>query len=156
MDSLQSSVNILKVATRGRVAQLGERIVRNDEVAGSIPVSSTKFFPNPVIWIAQFAACYYLLVRVWDRMFSLVLVMVSILTGCKSEQPTVDAWYDSEMRDSRWTVVHNPSRFLRRVGSYNRTPPTFLSSILFAPLFPRPFSFLSLRSSPHIVPFMRQ
>jgi hypothetical protein len=29
--------------TRGRVAQLGERIVRNDEVAGSTPVSSTKF-----------------------------------------------------------------------------------------------------------------
>jgi len=27
----------------GRVAQLGERIVRNDEVAGSTPVSSTKF-----------------------------------------------------------------------------------------------------------------
>jgi hypothetical protein len=28
---------------RGRVAQLGERVVRNDEVAGSIPVTSTKF-----------------------------------------------------------------------------------------------------------------
>ena len=27
----------------GRVAQLGERVVRNDEVAGSIPVTSTKF-----------------------------------------------------------------------------------------------------------------
>jgi hypothetical protein len=28
----------------GRVAQLGERIVRNDEVAGSTPVSSTIVF----------------------------------------------------------------------------------------------------------------
>ena len=28
---------------RGRVAQLGERIVRNDEVVGSIPTTSTKF-----------------------------------------------------------------------------------------------------------------
>src|SRR5262249_37308173 len=28
---------------RGRVAQLGERLVRNEEVAGSIPVSSTNF-----------------------------------------------------------------------------------------------------------------
>ena len=28
---------------RGGVAQLGERIVRNDEVAGSIPVTSTNF-----------------------------------------------------------------------------------------------------------------
>src|SRR5258708_8908633 len=37
------SAKIPYVATRGRVAQLGERIVRNDEVAGSIPVSSTKF-----------------------------------------------------------------------------------------------------------------
>lgn len=27
----------------GAVAQMGERVVRNDEVAGSIPVSSTKF-----------------------------------------------------------------------------------------------------------------
>ena len=27
----------------GRVAQLGERLVRNEEVAGSIPVSSTIF-----------------------------------------------------------------------------------------------------------------
>ena len=29
---------------RGAIAQLGERIVRNDEVVGSIPTSSTKFF----------------------------------------------------------------------------------------------------------------
>jgi hypothetical protein len=29
--------------SRGAVAQLGERIVRNDEVAGSIPASSTKY-----------------------------------------------------------------------------------------------------------------
>jgi hypothetical protein len=28
----------------GAIAQLGERIVRNDEVVGSIPTSSTKFF----------------------------------------------------------------------------------------------------------------
>ena len=29
--------------SRGAIAQLGERIVRNDEVVGSIPTSSTKF-----------------------------------------------------------------------------------------------------------------
>ena len=29
---------------RGAIAQLGERIVRNDEVVGSIPTSSTNFF----------------------------------------------------------------------------------------------------------------
>ena len=28
--------------TKGAIAQLGERIVRNDEVVGSIPTSSTK------------------------------------------------------------------------------------------------------------------
>ncbi len=28
--------------TRGAIAQLGERIVRNDEVVGSIPTSSTQ------------------------------------------------------------------------------------------------------------------
>jgi hypothetical protein len=33
----------IHVAARGRVAQLGERLVRNEEVAGSIPVSSTNF-----------------------------------------------------------------------------------------------------------------
>src|SRR5260221_1072926 len=102
--------------TSPNTLRAGERPGPNREGRRFDPGLAAKFFPNPVIWIAQFAACYYLLVRVWDRMFSLVLVMVSILTGCKSEQPTVDAWYDSEMRDSRWTVVHNPSRFLRRVG----------------------------------------
>src|SRR5215475_4865133 len=30
------------VPARGAIAQLGERIVRNDEVVGSIPTSSTK------------------------------------------------------------------------------------------------------------------
>ena len=29
--------------SRGAIAQLGERIVRNDEVVGSIPTSSTMF-----------------------------------------------------------------------------------------------------------------
>ena len=32
----------LPIAHRGAIAQLGERIVRNDEVVGSIPTSSTK------------------------------------------------------------------------------------------------------------------
>ena len=31
------------VRPRGAIAQLGERIVRNDEVVGSIPTSSTMF-----------------------------------------------------------------------------------------------------------------
>ena len=35
----------IKIPARGAIAQLGERIVRNDEVAGSIPVTSTKFKP---------------------------------------------------------------------------------------------------------------
>ena len=29
-------------STRGAIAQLGERVVRNDEAVGSIPTSSTK------------------------------------------------------------------------------------------------------------------
>ena len=32
----------------GAVAQLGERVVRNDEVSGSIPLSSTIGFPSAV------------------------------------------------------------------------------------------------------------
>ncbi len=35
---------LLSTLRRGAVAQLGERIVRNDEVVGSIPTSSTKNF----------------------------------------------------------------------------------------------------------------
>ena len=34
-------ISLPAAADDGRVAQLGERIVRNDEVAGSIPVAST-------------------------------------------------------------------------------------------------------------------
>ena len=31
----------------GAIAQLGERVVRNDEVGGSIPPGSTKFLATP-------------------------------------------------------------------------------------------------------------
>ncbi len=37
------SEGILYNSNNGRVAQLGERLVRNEEVAGSIPVTSTTF-----------------------------------------------------------------------------------------------------------------
>jgi hypothetical protein len=33
---------LVSFLARGAIAQLGERIVRNDEVVGSIPTSSTK------------------------------------------------------------------------------------------------------------------
>ena len=39
-------VPVLSSHVFGAIAQLGERIVRNDEVVGSIPTSSTK--PNPL------------------------------------------------------------------------------------------------------------
>ncbi len=32
----------VKFAGKGAVAQLGERVVRNDEVVGSIPIGSTR------------------------------------------------------------------------------------------------------------------
>jgi len=42
--------NTVKIGSQnppnGAIAQLGERIVRNDEVVGSIPTSSTKPFNN--------------------------------------------------------------------------------------------------------------
>ena len=50
--SHQASAKIL-IAARGRVAQLGERLVRNEEAGGSNPLSSTNIFsklnnlPNP-------------------------------------------------------------------------------------------------------------
>ena len=33
--------------TRGAVAQMGERLVRNEEVRGSIPLGSTTRFTDP-------------------------------------------------------------------------------------------------------------
>jgi hypothetical protein len=33
------------IPARGAIAQLGERVVRNDEAVGSSPTSSTKYFP---------------------------------------------------------------------------------------------------------------
>jgi hypothetical protein len=36
----------VKLNANGAVAQLGERVVRNDEVVGSIPISSTNFACN--------------------------------------------------------------------------------------------------------------
>ena len=44
-DALAASLSTDKIeipAERGAIAQLGERIVRNDEVVGSSPTSSTK------------------------------------------------------------------------------------------------------------------
>src|SRR5208282_605382 len=53
MDMWPRQANTDKIAgllrsfrTRGAIAQLGERIVRNDEVVGSSPTSSTKFWLN--------------------------------------------------------------------------------------------------------------
>ena len=37
----------------GAVAQLGERVVRNDEVRGSIPRSSTKRYDRQNRWIVR-------------------------------------------------------------------------------------------------------
>ena len=39
-----ASVWSARMLPSGAIAQLGERIVRNDEVVGSIPTSSTKVF----------------------------------------------------------------------------------------------------------------
>ena len=40
---LVKSKKVTRPALYGAIAQLGERIVRNDEVVGSIPTSSTMF-----------------------------------------------------------------------------------------------------------------
>ena len=44
--------NDLPTSEDGRVAQLGERVVRNDEVAGSNPVTSTNFYFSTVLVLA--------------------------------------------------------------------------------------------------------
>ena len=45
LETFSTSVNIVGLLW-GRVAQLGERVVRNDEAAGSIPATSTIFCPQ--------------------------------------------------------------------------------------------------------------
>ena len=44
-------IKVVLFTARGAIAQLGERIVRNDEVVGSIPTSSTMSNPFPVACI---------------------------------------------------------------------------------------------------------
>ena len=39
-----------KAARNGAIAQLGERVVRNDEVGGSIPPGSTTLRPSGYAW----------------------------------------------------------------------------------------------------------
>ncbi len=52
------SCNIL-ASTNGPLAQLGERLVRNQEVGGSIPPRSTKPFNNlPGRSLGESAVCY--------------------------------------------------------------------------------------------------
>lgn len=43
---------------RGAVAQLVERLVRNEEVRGSIPLSSTTIFPNIMVMSSQLLNCW--------------------------------------------------------------------------------------------------
>jgi hypothetical protein len=38
--------SLIKWKSRGAVAQLGERLVRNEEASGSIPLSSTNKLPE--------------------------------------------------------------------------------------------------------------
>ena len=40
--------NVKRYRKSGAVAQLGERVVRNDEVGGSNPPSSTSFSSDPI------------------------------------------------------------------------------------------------------------
>ena len=47
---------------RGAIAQLGERVVRNDEAVGSIPTSSTNFNP-----IARSSECFLISVARHNR-----------------------------------------------------------------------------------------
>lgn len=73
---------------------------------GSSPHALYAASASFVGWLALIVTCYYLPVRHWYKTLPLIPVMVSILGGCKSEQPSVDAWYVLDMRDSHWTVVH--------------------------------------------------
>src|SRR5689334_16398008 len=41
---------LLEAAAEGAIAQLGERVVRNDEVGGSIPPGSTTLRPSGYAW----------------------------------------------------------------------------------------------------------
>ena len=51
-----SGVNCRTAACAWAVAQLGERVVRNDEVSGSIPLSSTIGSPSAVGRLVRFNA----------------------------------------------------------------------------------------------------
>jgi hypothetical protein len=44
------SAALTRAARDGAIAQLGERVVRNDEVGGSIPPGSTTLRPSGFAW----------------------------------------------------------------------------------------------------------
>ena len=45
-----SAASSYEAAAEGAIAQLGERVVRNDEVGGSIPPGSTTLRPSGFAW----------------------------------------------------------------------------------------------------------
>src|SRR5207237_6425625 len=77
--SLQSNDKISSSTPSGAIAQLGERIVRNDEVVGSIPTSSTntpKPLPEPLDHRLSFVLASHLahVKAMFKRAFQVLLV----------------------------------------------------------------------------------
>ncbi len=50
------SAAFTRAASKGAIAQLGERVVRNDEVGGSIPPGSTTLRPSGYAWRSHIRA----------------------------------------------------------------------------------------------------
>jgi hypothetical protein len=62
-------------------------------------------FRDPVFWRARLRATIRSL-RCWNKLVSLVPVMVSMLAGCQTQRAARGCVYVVDMRDSRWTLVH--------------------------------------------------
>ena len=68
----------------GAVAQLGERVVRNDEVVGSIPISSTKLkgpFSGPFNLVELIGTRTMVIVRSTDRIPKKVFFLLLIISN---------------------------------------------------------------------------
>jgi hypothetical protein len=55
----------------GALAQLVERLVRNEKVRGSTPLSSTKTFLLPILYLARFISCPHSFISVERRVILL-------------------------------------------------------------------------------------
>jgi hypothetical protein len=114
---------------RGRLAQLGERIVRNDEAGGSIPPPSTNFLRHTLCWRPKcqrqqrFRFRMRIKLHCWPAyrvFYSLPLLALLLSSGCGK----LRSWYGQKENPHSvtiaWTATNPP---VAGYNVYRASPP---------------------------------